>query len=154
MATVSKRIVLHFPKRLVDRPIVSALVRDFNLDFNILKASVTPDEEGLLILEVSGEQKDYDKGIRYLAKTGVKIQALSQDVTRNEERCTHCGACITICPTAAFELDPLTRWVNFYNERCLACELCIKACPPGQWSCIFSRCMSREPTGIGLKIPT
>jgi ferredoxin len=130
MAIVSKRIVLHFPRRLVDRPIVSRLVRDYNLDFNILKASVTPAEEGLLVLELSGEQSDYDRGIRYLAETGVKIQALSQDVLRNEERCTHCGACITICPTGAFELDPLTRRVNFYNEKCLACELCITACPP------------------------
>jgi len=127
---IAKRIVLRFPQRLVDRPIVSRLVRDFNLDFNILKASVTPDEEGLLVLELSGKQSDYDKGIRYLTETGVRIQALSQDVTRNEERCTHCGACITVCPADAFELEPLTRRVNFYNERCLACELCIKACPP------------------------
>ena len=127
---ISKRIVLRFPKRLVDRPIVSRLVREFNLDFNILKASVTPEEEGLLVLEVSGKQEDYDKGIQYLTKTGVRIQALSQDVTRNEERCTHCGACITICPTGAFELEPSTRRVNFLNEKCLACGLCIKACPP------------------------
>ena len=130
MAKVSKRIVLHFPGRLVNKPIVSRLIRDYNLDFNILKASVTPEEEGLLILELSGKQSDYDRGIRYLTETGVRIQALSQDVTRNEERCTHCGACITICPTGAFELDLQTRQINFYNEKCLACEICIKACPP------------------------
>jgi ferredoxin len=127
---VSKRIVLHFPKRMVDRPIVSRLVKDYDLDFNILKALVTPEEEGLLVLELSGEQQEYDKGIRYLTKTGVKIQSLSQDVLRNEERCTHCGACIAICPSGAFELDPVTRLVNFYNEKCVACGLCIKACPP------------------------
>jgi len=127
---VSKRIVLHFPRRLVDRPIVYRLIKDYNLEFNILKASVTPEEEGLLILELSGEQQDYDKGIRYLTTNGVKIQSLSQDVIRNEERCTHCGACITICPTDAFELDPVTRLVSFFNERCVACGMCIKACPP------------------------
>lgn len=127
---VSKRIVLHFPKRLVDRPIVSRLVRDFDLEFNILKALVTPEEEGLLVLELSGEQEEYDKGIRYLTETGVKIQSLSQDVLRNEARCTHCGACITICPSGAFELDSITRQVDFYDEKCVACGLCIKACPP------------------------
>ena len=127
---VSKRIVLHFPKRMVDRPIIYRLIKDYNLEFNILKASVTPEEEGLMVLELKGKQEDYDKGIKYLTKTGVRIQSLSQDVIRNDERCTHCGACITICPTGAFELEPLTRRVNFYNEKCLACGLCIKACPP------------------------
>lgn len=127
---VSKRIVLHFPSRLVDQPIVYRLIKDHDLEFNILKASVIPDEEGLMVLELSGEQASYDKGIEYLAKTGVRIQSLSQDVLLNKERCTHCGACITICPYDAFELDPVTRQVSFYDDKCIACGLCIKACPP------------------------
>lgn len=127
---VSKRIVLHFPSRLVDQPIVYRLIKDHDLEFNILKASVIPDEEGLMVLELSGEQASYDKGIEYLSKTGVSIQSLSQDVLLNKERCTHCGACITICPYDAFELDPVTRQVIFYDDRCIACALCIKACPP------------------------
>ena len=127
---VSKRIVLHYPKRLVDRPIIYQLVKNYNLEFNILKALFTQEAEGLMVLEIRGEQKDYDKGIRYLTESGVRIQSLSQDVIRNEERCTHCGACITICPTDAFELDPLTKQVNFDNEKCVACGQCIKACPP------------------------
>jgi ferredoxin len=128
--TVSKRIVLHFPRRTVDRPIVYHLAKDYDLEFNILKASVTPESEGLLVLELNGERANYDKGIKYLTEAGVRIQSLSQDVTRNEERCTSCGACITICPASAFKLDPRTRQISFDNEKCLACELCIKACPP------------------------
>jgi ferredoxin len=127
---VSKKIVLHFPQRITDRPIVCRLIKDYDLEFNILKASVSPDKEGLMVLELRGKQEDYDKGIMYLTRAGVKIQSLSQDVIRNEERCTHCGACITICPANAFELDPKTRRVTFYNDRCLACGLCLKACPP------------------------
>ena len=127
---VSKRIVLHFPKRIVERAIVCRLAKDYDLEFNILKALVTPEEEGLLVLELSGEQEEYDKGIRYLTETGVRIQSLSQNVIRNEERCTHCGACVTICPSGAFELELATRLVDFHNEKCVACELCIKACPP------------------------
>lgn len=128
--TVSKRVVLHFPRNLVDQPIIYRLVRDYDLMFNILKASVTPKEEGLLVLELSGEEKNYEKGVRYLAEVGVEIQSLSRDVYRDEVRCTHCGACITICPTHAFDLEPLTRKVNFLDEKCIACGLCIKACPP------------------------
>ena len=127
---VSKRIVLHFPRCLVDQPIVCRLVKEYNLDFNILKASITPDDEGLMVLELRGKQADFDKGIGYLSKTGLKIQPLSQNVIRNEERCTHCGACVAICPAAAFEVDPVTRLVNFSDEKCLVCGICLTACPP------------------------
>ncbi len=65
---VDKKIVLHFPKRLVDRPIVSHLIKDHDLEFTILKASVTQDEEGLMVLELKGKQEEYDKGIAYLKK--------------------------------------------------------------------------------------
>lgn len=128
--TVSKRIVLHFPHRMVDKPIVSHLVKDFGLEFNILKASVTPGEEGLMVMELTGDRRSYDKGVKYLTEAGVKIQALSQDVVRNESRCTHCGACITMCPTGAFSLEPGTRKVLFDHTKCIVCELCVKACPP------------------------
>lgn len=130
MATVSRRIVLHFPKRITNQPIVYKLAKNFDLEFNIIKALVTPGEEGLLVMELTGEQRNYDKGLKYLTEAGVRIQSLSQDVVRNEARCTHCGACITLCPTGAFTLEPGTRKVIFDDSKCVVCELCIKACPP------------------------
>jgi ferredoxin len=127
---VAKKVVLHFPKRMVDEPILFRLIKDYDLQFNILKASITPEAEGLMVVELKGEQKNYDQGVQYLIDSGVKIQALSQDVTRNEERCTNCGACVTVCPAAAFEYEPRTFIVRFNDSKCVACGLCIKACPP------------------------
>ena len=65
---MEKRIVLHFPKKLVDKPIVFRLVKDFSLEFNILKAEVNPKEEGLLVLELRGDDESYHKGIEFLKK--------------------------------------------------------------------------------------
>jgi len=127
--TKARKVVLRFPHRLVDKPIIYRLVKDYDLMFNILKASVTPNEEGLLVLELSGKKKDYDEAVRFLAEVGVELQSLAQDVSRNEDRCTHCGACVTICPVDAFSVDPTTRRVDFQHTRCIACELCIKPCP-------------------------
>jgi ferredoxin len=127
---VSKRIVLTFPHKLLDQPIVYKLVKDFDLIFNILQAKITPNEEGLMILELKGKKENYAEGIKYLTGLGVKIQPLSQDVKRNDSRGTDCGACITVCPTEALYIDKKTMKVIFDSERCIACELCVKACPP------------------------
>jgi len=127
---VSRRIVLHFPPSITGQPVVYHLARDFDLTFNIIKASVSPGEEGLLVMELGGSEENYDRGIQYLTQTGVEIQSLSQDVVRDEARCTHCGACITICPTGAFSLEPKTRNVLFDHSKCVVCGFCVKACPP------------------------
>ena len=127
---VSRRIVLHFPPSITGQPVVYHLARDFNLTFNIIKASVSPGEEGLLVMDLAGSEENYDRGVQYLTETGVEIQSLSQDVVRDEARCTHCGACITICPTGAFSLQPETRYVLFDHSKCVVCGFCVKACPP------------------------
>jgi ferredoxin len=126
----SERIVLKFPHRLVDHPIVCNMVKQFGLEFNILKAAITPREEGLLVLELTGEDLDIDKAVKYAKSLGVTVQPLSKDIKRNEVKCTHCGACVPICPTAALYTDQVTRKVIFDSDKCIACELCIKACPP------------------------
>ena len=126
---VSKKIVLHFPYRLAEQPIVCRLVKDYDLEFNILKAFITPEEGGRLVLELSGGEKNYQRGIQYLTEIGVKTQPLSQDVIRNDSRCSQCGVCVPLCPTGAFVVDPSTREVQFDHTNCIACGLCVKVCP-------------------------
>ena len=123
------RIVLKFPQRLVNQPIVYRLIKDYDLTFNILKGYVTPDEEGLLVLELSGDSKDYNSAVKYLQDLGVSVDPLSQDIQVEENKCTHCGACVVICPTGALELDQSTRKLHFHKDKCIACLLCVPACP-------------------------
>jgi L-aspartate semialdehyde sulfurtransferase ferredoxin len=127
---ISRRVVLHFPRRMVDEPILYRLIKDYDLQFNILKASITPEAEGLMVVELKGVRNNLDQGIQYLIDSGVRVQPLSHDVTRNEDRCTSCGACITVCPAGAFSTEPDNLIVRFNDSKCVACGLCIKACPP------------------------
>ena len=129
MAITTKKIALRLPRHLVDRPVVYRLIKDYNLELNILKASVTPNEEGLMVLELRGERADFDRGIEYLTETGLIIDTLCREVTRNEARCTDCGACVTVCPSQSFTVDPATREVEFDEEKCIVCGMCILSCP-------------------------
>ena len=134
---ISKRVVLKFPSKLVDKPIVYRLVKDFDLVFNILRAQVNPKEEGELVIELKGNKEKYAEGVKFLKELGVKMQPLSKDVTRNEERCTHCGACVTICPTGALYMEKKTMNVIFDAGKCIACELCVRGCPPRAMTVTF-----------------
>ncbi len=125
----TKRIVLHFPSQLVNEPIIYKLSRDYSLEFNILKASITPDEEGLLVLELKGEEDKYCQAIEYLTKAGVRTQLLSQNVTMVDEKCTSCGLCVPMCPTGAFEVVIGSRDVKFFSDKCIACGICVDICP-------------------------
>jgi ferredoxin len=124
-----KRLVLKFPKQLLDRPIVYHLVKDYDLVVNILKAHVAPDEEGILVIEISGSEQNYRSGIEFLKKTGIITQQLDKDITLDEKKCSSCGVCVPLCPVDALEIDKKTFEVKFNKEKCIACELCIQVCP-------------------------
>jgi ferredoxin len=124
-----KRIVLTFPPSLVSQPITYHLVKDYDLMFNIMRGVITPDEEGRLVISLSGKKKSLEDGIEYLKKQGINVESLAQDIKWHENKCTHCTACIPACPTEAMSVNRDTMEVSFNKEKCIACELCISICP-------------------------
>jgi L-aspartate semialdehyde sulfurtransferase ferredoxin len=125
----ARMLVLRFPKGIVDKPIITYLVRDYNLTFNILKAQVYPRKEGILVMELRGDHHDYDRGIAYLKEVGVEVEPVAQGIRRDEERCYQCGACTAVCPSGALHIERPEMDVLFESEQCIACELCVKTCP-------------------------
>lgn len=124
-----KRVVFNYPPHVVEQPVISKLVKDFDLTVNILRAHITPKEEGRLVLEITGKRQSLEAGLHYIKELGVEVQPLAQDVRWYEERCTHCTACVSVCPPKALEVNRTTMEVSFKRERCIACGLCISACP-------------------------
>ncbi|NLW55750.1 MAG: 4Fe-4S binding protein [Firmicutes bacterium] len=125
-----RRVVLTFPPELTERPLTYHLVKDYDLAINILKAKITPGEEGKLVLELSnGSPEKIDDGLAFLEKQGVIIQPLSKEIVLDEEECIHCGACTGVCTSGALQVDPQTAHLVFDRESCIVCELCVPACP-------------------------
>jgi ferredoxin len=125
---LKKGLVLRFPPEIVDQPIVYRLVKDYNLVFNILKAMITPGKEGIMILELSGDRENLEKGLKFLKDVGVDVKTIAQQVAKNEEVCIHCGACTAVCPTGALFVDRQTFQVIYDPEKCTACGFCVSAC--------------------------
>jgi ferredoxin len=135
---ISKILRLRFPKDVTTQPIVCYLTRDFDLVFNILNATVLPRKEGVLVMELSGSRKNFKDGVRYLKEKGIQVENASQEVKRDKNKCTHCGACTAVCPTGALAVQRPEMSVLFSQDKCSVCELCVPACP--------TRAMEIHPT--------
>ena len=121
--------ILRFPKDIVDQPIICQLVRQFDVEFNILKATILPQHEGVMILELRGHKENIKKGLTYLKGLDVRAESVATSIHRDDERCFQCGACTGICPTGALALKRPEMAVIFDAEKCSGCGLCVTVCP-------------------------
>lgn len=126
---VKRKFLLSFSPAIVNEPVTYRMVKEFDLMLNILRAEVD-ERGGRLVIEIDGRPSQMNKGLEYLRESGVEIKELNEYVQKDEERCTHCGMCVSVCPAEAFQVDRDTWEVVFRADRCIACGLCIPACPP------------------------
>lgn len=133
---ITKKYFLYFPKSETEKPIVYHLVKDYNLIINIFRAKVTPEEEGFLVLDITGTKEDIDKGLEFIKTFNVTVNKKTKGLFWNKEKCTSCTNCLPHCPTKALHIqNRSTMLVKFDDEKCIECLSCIKNCP-------FSACNS------------
>jgi ferredoxin len=125
----SKNVLLIFNKEIMYKPIIYRLARDYDIMFNVLEAKIFPKLEGRIILGLQGEPESISRSIEYLKKEGVRVEVLADRITKNEEKCVHCGACTSVCRVDALSIERSSMEVKFYPEKCVACGLCKIACP-------------------------
>lgn len=126
---ITNRLLLHFPSTVVDQPIIYRLVKDFDLVVNIIKADISPKKEGSMIMEVRGSREYYRQGMELLQELGVQVRPLSRTVVRNDQRCTQCGYCVSVCPSGALFLEPPGMEPRFDLQKCVVCGSCVQYCP-------------------------
>jgi formate hydrogenlyase subunit 6/NADH:ubiquinone oxidoreductase subunit I len=121
--------VLRFPKDITDQPIICKLVKQFDVEFNILKATILPQHEGVMVVELMGHKANIKNGLNYLKELGVKAERVATAIRRDDEKCFQCGACTGICPTGALFIRRSDMAVLFDAEKCSGCGLCVTLCP-------------------------
>lgn len=135
---ITKKLMLFFPKCECEKPIIYHLVKDHNLIVNVYRAKVTPEEEGYLVLDVTGAEKDIENAMAFVKTFNVTISDTGKGVIRDEDACAHCGHCVAHCPTEALHIpDRTTREVVYRETDCIECLACIRVCPFGACASAF-----------------
>lgn len=121
--------VLRFPKITCDKPMIYQLSKKYDVEFNILKADILPQREGMMILELKGPKAIVRSSVDFLKSFGVVVKRLAASIYRDDDKCFQCGACTGICPVDALSIDRQTMAVLFDPEKCTGCSLCVPVCP-------------------------
>ncbi len=126
----SKIIILNFPAEVAQQALVCQLTKKYDLLFNILSAKISNRKEGHMVMEIlSSSKTGFNKGVKYLKEKGVSVSFPEHQIYKDEEICTHCGACTAVCPTEALYIKRPEMEVMFDKEKCSVCELCVITCP-------------------------
>lgn len=123
------KVSMYYPASEVTKPITYHLIKDFDLQVNILHADISLNKEGKLVLDIMGPEEGVEEGLKYIESQGIKYKIFTKSIIWQENSCIHCGACTAVCPSGALQMDRQTWTLTFDKEKCLICELCLKACP-------------------------
>ena len=126
----NEKVILDFSVEMVHEPIVSRLIKKFDVVVNIIWAQVTPNEEGKLIVALSGDEERIGKSREYLESIGVRVRRFEDHFYRDEDECYDCGLCVSVCPFGAIEMNRENWKVEFNIDKCMACGNCVATCPP------------------------
>ena len=130
VSSVYRRIYfIRFPKEISDKPIIYRLIKEYDIEVNILRANILPQREGILIIEMAGAKSNIKDGLEYLTQLGVNIERLATRIRRDEERCFQCGACTGVCPVDALYIRREDMAVLFDADKCTGCNQCVLICP-------------------------
>ncbi len=121
--------LLRFPKDSIDQPIICNLVKQYDVEFNIVKAEIFLQQDGMMVLEFSGPKKNVQDSLEYLKNQGVTVETLASVISRDDDKCFQCGACTGVCTTGALSIQRPEMAIIFNPEKCSGCGLCMQVCP-------------------------
>ncbi len=119
------KMILRFDSKTVTKPVLSKTTLETGALINILRAEVGA-RRGEILIEVEDEKAK--KVEELLTAEGVEVVEVIEAIQKDDEKCVHCGACTSICPTEALKFNG-ERKVVVEAEKCVHCGACIRVCP-------------------------
>ncbi len=121
------KVLLRYSSVTSKEPHIAKVILETNAMINIVRANVSP-VGGETVLDVSDDK--CEKVVELFRSRGVEVVLLPAPILLYEDKCLHCGACVSICPTEVFGLED--DWhLKLDGGKCIQCGVCITACPFG-----------------------
>ncbi|HEY5040168.1 MAG TPA: NIL domain-containing protein [bacterium] len=79
MANIKKLVELDYPSNLVTEPVLSRLIKKYDLTVNIRRASITKGF-GYVQLEIEGDEKVIQQALDELTKQGIDVNPIVKDI--------------------------------------------------------------------------
>lgn len=79
MALAKKLIELDYPTDLVTKPVLSKVIKKYNVTVNIRRASITKGF-GYVQMEIEGDEKELDRALKDLASQGIDVNPIVKDI--------------------------------------------------------------------------
>jgi L-aspartate semialdehyde sulfurtransferase ferredoxin len=79
MANIKKLVELDYPTELVTEPVLSKVIKKYDITVNIRRASITKGF-GYVQMEVDGDEKEIKKALDDLTKQGIDVNPIVKDI--------------------------------------------------------------------------
>ena len=125
---MKQTVLFDFPNEEVKQPIVNDLIKNYNLNVNILRASIDYNGRGFLLSEIEGDEIVFAEALKSVKKNHVIVNIIESAILIDHNICVNCGACTSVCPVDALSMGADASLV-FDSNKCIDCKLCVVACP-------------------------
>ena len=79
MADITKLVELDYPTNLVTEPVLSHIIKKYDVVVNIRRASITKGF-GYVQMEIGGDEKEVKQALGELSKQGIDVNPIVKDI--------------------------------------------------------------------------
>ena len=121
------KIVLKFPQKIMQDPLLADVVLETGVRINIDRALVDA-SIGEIVIDVPDER--VEEVAEAFRRRGTEVREMDTPLVFDEAECVQCGACVSVCPVEVFKYSE-DRTISIDLQRCVLCKTCMTMCPHG-----------------------